>query len=224
MCPLPNTLSCMDDIQCWALTLLLCGKAVGHLLSILSSFFRGILLLPSSSSAQSSVVCSPHFYFLSLFHFRWWLLAPSPFGGSSSPYFPHSLIPEFLNSKLHSCSLLKLPTFAPSFLLAILSSALSFLRRKQLYVSRKKAGGSYLVFLDNRNSAFQNSPPSADLEANGYTWKREMGQNLGTAGEPSQHWSSFRQAVSKLSGRLKRTGVFGSMKRESFWYSTRKQS
>lgn len=43
----------------YSVTLLLPGKAVGHLLSVLSFFFRGILLLPSSSSAQPSVVCSP---------------------------------------------------------------------------------------------------------------------------------------------------------------------
>lgn len=62
LCPLPNT--CMGDTQCWALMLLLHGKAAGHLLSILSFFFRGVLLLPSSSSAQSSVVCSPSTVFL----------------------------------------------------------------------------------------------------------------------------------------------------------------
>lgn len=39
----------------------------------------------------------------------------------------------------------------PFFFLVIPGFTLSFFRRKQLCVSRRKAGDSYLVFLDNRN-------------------------------------------------------------------------
>lgn len=56
-------------------------------------------------------------------------------------------------------------------------------------------------------------PNLADLKVNACTCKRERGQNLRTAGEPSQHWALFRQAISKLCGHLKRTRVFRSMKK-----------
>lgn len=58
--------------------------------------------------------------------------------------------------------------------------------------------------------------PLVDLKVNGYTCKREKGQNLRPAGEPSQHWILFGQAISKPCGHLKRTRVFGRKKKESF--------
>lgn len=107
-------LSCVDGIWCWVLILLLYGKAAGHLLSILSFFFRRILLLFSSflgfvhSGLQASFPCSPS-------HFHWWLLVSSPFGGAAFPHFPCFLTLEFF--ELHSLSLWKkLPTFCFPFL------------------------------------------------------------------------------------------------------------
>lgn len=62
----------------------------------------------------------------------------------------------------------------------------------------------------------KNFSPSGDLKVNGYTCNREKGQNLRTAGEPSKRLIFFRQAISKPSGHVKRTGVFGSMKKNPF--------
>lgn len=60
------------------------------------------------------------------------------------------------------------------------------------------------------NWGIKNFSPLGDLKVNGYTCKREKGQNLRTAGEPCQHWILFEQVISKPCGHLKRARVFGS--------------
>lgn len=97
-----------------------------------------LFLSPVLSGLQS-------FYCLSLSHFHWCLLAPSPL-----VVFSPSLIPEFSN--IHSCSILKYPVFAPYS--SSYPQLCSFLRRKQLCIRRRKSGSSYLALFDNRNSGF----------------------------------------------------------------------
>lgn len=114
-------LPCMDGIQRWALMLLLHGKAVDHLHFILRISVRGMLLLPSSSSAQSSVVCSPHSHFL---------FSVSP-GGSAPPAPLGLLFPPLLNPRVLQMSFLFPFEFfyLCPFFPVILSSALSLFRK-----------------------------------------------------------------------------------------------
>lgn len=119
LCPLSNT--CMGDTQCWALMLLVRGKAVGHLLSILSFFLRGILLLPSSSSAQSSVVCSSSIFLFSIS--TGVFLPPVPL------WFFLPVLPPLLNSRVFQNSFLfyfEISCICPGYLLVIPRSALSW--------------------------------------------------------------------------------------------------
>lgn len=114
-------------------------------------------LLPACGSftITAHVLSSPQWFaVLPLsFSFPFALVSSCPQSpsGSSSLCFPPSLIPEFY--KIHFCSILKYPIFAPySF---SYPQFCSFLRRKQLCISRRKLGSSYLAFSDNRSSGFQ---------------------------------------------------------------------